>query len=83
MLRTALPALFGVGFGLAGGIGLAMILVHVINPMYFGWTIRTAWPWAALLQQIGTILLAAVTASLVPALRAARVPARELGVENV
>jgi putative ABC transport system permease protein len=75
--------LFGVAFGVVGGIGLAMILVHIINPTYFGWTIRTAWPWAALGQQIGTILLAAVVASLYPALRAAQAPARELGAESV
>lgn len=69
---------FGLGLGLAGGIGLAAVLIYVINPAYFGWTIRPAWPWGEILQETITILAVAGAASIYPALRASRVPVREL-----
>jgi putative ABC transport system permease protein len=71
-------ALLALALGLAGGVALAAILVFVINRAYFGWTIQLHWPWAAMLQQIGTILAAAVVASLYPAIMASRTPATEL-----
>ena len=71
-------ALFGTLLGLLGGIALALVLVLVINRAYFGWTIAMHWPWAALLQQLATILVAALLASIYPALRASRTPATEL-----
>ena len=79
---------FGMGFlglvlGILGGIALAMILIFVINRAYFGWTIQVYWPWIAIAQQIGTILLAAVVASLYPALKASKIPAIELRREDV
>ena len=64
--------------GSAGGIALAMLLVHVVNPAYFGWTIRSSWPWPELAQEAFTILLAAVLAGLPVALRASRMPAEDL-----
>jgi putative ABC transport system permease protein len=73
----------GLGLGLAGGVGLGLILMYVINPMYFGWTIRPAWPAAAVLQQMATILSAALVASIYPALRASRTPARELSRDDL
>jgi putative ABC transport system permease protein len=69
--------------GCAGGIGLAAILVLVINPAYFGWTIRLHWPGLALLREVGIILGAAVAASLYPALAASRTPATELAREDL
>ena len=34
----------GLVLGAAGGIALAYLLVHVVNPAYFGWTIQSSWP---------------------------------------
>lgn len=74
---------FGLVLGLVGGFGLALILVFVINRAYFGWTIRLHWPVVALASQALTILLAAVLASIYPAIRASGVPAAELSREDV
>lgn len=68
----------GLVLGAAGGVGLALVLVFLVNPAYFGWTIQMHWPWGALAGQSATILAAAVLASLYPALRASRTPATEL-----
>jgi putative ABC transport system permease protein len=76
-------ALLGLGLGLGAGILLALVLTFVINRDYFGWTIRFHWPWGALAAQAATILVAAVLASLYPALRASRTPATELSREEV
>ena len=64
--------------GSAGGIALAWLLVHVVNPAYFGWTIRSSWPWPELAQEAITILAAAVLAGLPVALRASQMPAEDL-----
>jgi putative ABC transport system permease protein len=76
-------ALFGLALGALGGVGLAVVLVYLINRAYFGWTIAMHWPWGALARQTVTILLAALLASLYPAMRASRTPATELSRENL
>ena len=75
--------LLGLGLGLVGGIALAGILIFVITRAYFGWTIQVYWPWLPVLQQIFTILAAAVLASLYPALRASQAPATELSRDDM
>jgi putative ABC transport system permease protein len=75
--------LFGLVMGAGGGIALALILIRIINRAYFGWTIAFHWPWPALVQQMLTIVLAALLASVYPALRASRTPATELSRENL
>lgn len=75
--------LLALALGSAGGLALAVILVFVINPSYFGWTIHLTIPWRALAGQAGTILLATAAASIYPALRAARMPATELSRDDV
>ncbi|MFQ6673042.1 MAG: ABC transporter permease, partial [Candidatus Tectimicrobiota bacterium] len=75
--------LLGLGLGSLGGIALAGILIFLINPAYFGWTIQVSWPWGALTQQATTILAAAALASLYPAVRASRTPATELSRDDL
>ena len=75
--------LLGTVLGAAGGTVLALVLIHVINPAYFGWTIKPHWPWPALLQQATLIMAAALAASIYPALRGSRVPAQELNREDL
>ncbi len=59
--------------GLAGGLGLALVLTFVINPAFFGWTIRLAIPWDLLAWTPGWIVLSALAASFVPGRRAAAI----------
>ncbi|MBL0278657.1 MAG: FtsX-like permease family protein [Anaeromyxobacter sp.] len=71
-------AVFGLALGLVAGAGLAGVLVHLVNPAYFGWSLSLSWPVGALAAQAATILAAAALASLAPAALAARVRATEL-----
>jgi len=73
----------GLALGLPAGVALAFVLVKVINPAYFGWTIPLRWAWGDLTQQIATILAAAAIAALYPAARASATPATELNCEEV
>jgi len=73
----------GLALGGLGGLGLAGVLIHVVNPAFFGWTIQAHLPGPALLEQAATILAAAALASLYPALRASRTSAGELTREDV
>lgn len=65
--------LAGIGgaLGVAGGAGLAVVLIYVTNRAYFGWTVQFSVPVLSLLQQGAALALAAVAASWWPALRAA------------
>jgi len=86
--RAQLAALFlgrglaigiaGLALGAAGGGALAAVLVGVVNPAFFGWTIALDVPWAPLARQALAILAAAAAASLYPAAAASRTPAAEL-----
>jgi putative ABC transport system permease protein len=60
----------GLGMGLVGGIGLAALLILVVNRQWFGWTIQPAWPWLSLTQQALAVMAATVAAATIPALRA-------------
>jgi len=80
----------GLGMGLialclgsAAGAVLAAILIFVINRTYFGWTIQVYWPGWPVLQQLATILTAALLASLYPAFRASETPAEELSRDDL
>jgi putative ABC transport system permease protein len=56
------------------GIGLAQVLVHVINRRAFGWSIETVVSADVLLQAVGLAVLAALVAGVYPAWRMARTP---------
>lgn len=60
----------GLLLGLGGGVGLAALLILVINRTWFGWTIRPAWPGGDLLLQSVVVLAVTALAALYPASRA-------------
>jgi putative ABC transport system permease protein len=68
----------GLVLGLAGGAALAGVLVQVVNPVFFGWSLGLHWPLGALATQAAAILAAAALASLAPAAAASRVKGTEL-----
>jgi putative ABC transport system permease protein len=68
----------GLALGTLGGAALALVLVDVVNPAFFGWTLGVHVPWGRLAAQALAIVLAAAAASLHPALVASRTPAQEL-----
>ena len=76
--RAAGIALTGLVLGAAGGAGLALALVEIINPAWFGWTLGLHWPLRTLAGQALLLLAAAVLAGFYPAVRASVTPATEL-----
>ncbi len=76
--RAAGIALCGLILGAAGGAGLAVALVEIINPAWFGWSITLHWPLATLARQALLLVAAAVLAGFYPAARASGTPATEL-----
>jgi putative ABC transport system permease protein len=54
LVWTALGALAG----LALGLGVSLVLVHVVNPQSFHWTMDLALPWARLLGLCAAVVLA-------------------------
>lgn len=69
--------LIGAALGVIGGLGLAWILVTVINKQSFGWTIRMIVPIEVLLQAVTIGVAAAWIAGYLPARWAARQSAVE------
>jgi putative ABC transport system permease protein len=72
MLATE-GALMGAIGGVAGiGLGLAMsqVLIHVVNPQSFHWTMETRLPWALLAAVASVLVIAAAGAALLAGRRA-------------
>ncbi len=68
--------------GCACGVALALVLVHLINEQYFGWTIRLIVAPGVLVQAVAIVTLTAAVAGLVPArLAATRVAAEAMRME--
>ncbi len=64
-LEAGLTALVGVLVGLATGGAMALILIKVINPQSFHWSMEVQWPWGPLLTfSLAMILLSALAAAL-------------------
>lgn len=76
----ALLGLIGAAAGLALGVGMSQILIHVVNPQSFNWTMETRLPWSLLaglgaalaLTSAGTAVLAGRGALSDTAVRAVR-----------
>lgn len=66
----ALLGLIGLAAGAVLGIGISQILIHVINPQSFNWTMETRLPWS-LLAGVGAALVVAAAGTAVIAGRRA------------
>ena len=75
--EAAYLGLIGAALGVAGGLLLALLLIHVINKQSFGWTIQMTVPGGVILQAVGLALTAALVAGYWPARWAARQPVVE------
>ena len=75
--EAAYLGLIGAVLGVAGGLLLALLLIHVINKQSFGWTIQMTVPGGLILQAVGLALTAALVAGYWPARWAARQPVVE------
>ncbi len=73
----------GLLLGALGGAGLALVLVDLINPDWFGWTLNMHVPWGALVKEAVVLAVAALAASLYPAVRASQAPASELSRDAI
>jgi len=58
--------------GLVVGLLVGWVLIAVVNPQSFGWTLRFAPPWGSLLATVGLVVPACLLAGLFPALAAIR-----------
>jgi putative ABC transport system permease protein len=60
-----LLGLIGLAAGAVLGLGISQILIHVINPQSFNWTMETRLPWTLLMTvAVGLVTAAAGTAML-------------------
>ena len=76
--KGAVIALAGTALGFVGGSALAALLIYVVNPTYFGWSLEPHVPVGQLLAQAAWIQVAAVLAGVIPALGASRPTASAL-----
>ncbi len=67
LVESGMLGLIGSALGCAAGLVLALLLVHVINRQFFGWTIRfEAEPWV-FAQAVALVVATALVAGLGPA----------------
>ncbi len=66
----ALLGLIGIAAGIALGLAISQVLIHVINPQSFNWTMETRLPWQ-LLAGVAAALVATSAATAVLAGRRA------------
>lgn len=77
LYEAVVVAAAGIALGLAAGLLLSQILIHVINKQSFGWTILFEFPWPGLSQAALLILAAALLSAYVPARYASSIQLRE------
>ena len=79
--RTLL--IIGISLLIGGGAGavLTVLLVQVVNPVWFGWTLTLHWPLGVLAAQAGAVVLAGLLAAVLPARLASRLDATALRQE--
>jgi putative ABC transport system permease protein len=77
LIQALLLGAAGALGGLAVGLAVGWVLVEVVNPQSFGWTLSFDPPWGTLASTALLVLPASALAALVPALFAIRKPPRE------
>ena len=75
--------LIGSFLGILGGVGLAALLILVVNRAFFGWTIQPNIPWMDLGVQFGAVMLATALASIYPATQAGLSGPEQLNRDNL
>ncbi|MGQ3096328.1 MAG: ABC transporter permease, partial [Roseateles sp.] len=70
LIEASLTGGAGALAGLAMGLGLSLVLVHVVNPQSFHWSMEMHLPFARLAALVGLAFVAAVGASLLAGRRA-------------
>ena len=71
----ALLGLVGSVSGVLLGIGLSQVLIHVVNPQSFNWTMSTRFPFALMASVIGALVLAAALTAMLAGRRAVSIDA--------
>lgn len=73
----------GLSLLIGGGAGvlLTLVLVDVVNPGWFGWTLELHWPAGVLAAQAAAVVLAGLLAAVLPARLASRMDAGALRQE--
>ncbi|HEX8257761.1 MAG TPA: ABC transporter permease [Allosphingosinicella sp.] len=66
----ALLGLIGIAAGTALGLAISQILIHVINPQSFNWTMETRLPWGLLLGVAGALVLTSAGTAVLAGRRA-------------
>lgn len=77
LIQALLLGAAGALGGLLVGLAVGWVLVEVVNPQSFGWTLSFDPPWGTLASTALLVLPASAIAALVPALFAIRKPPRE------
>lgn len=73
LMLAAEGALLGLVGGIAGvalGLAMAQVLIHVVNPQSFHWTMDTQMPWRLLLSLVPALVIAAAGAAVLAGRRA-------------
>ncbi len=70
--QTLLAGALAASVAMPVGLGLALLLIDVINVRSFGWTMSVHWPWTALVSVWVSALVAALVAGVHPAVVASR-----------
>ena len=75
--------IIGISLLVGGGAGavLTLLLVQVVNPAWFGWTLTLHWPLEVLAAQGAAVVLAGLLAAVLPARLASRLDATALRQE--
>jgi putative ABC transport system permease protein len=66
----ALLGVIGIAAGLGLGLGLSQVLIHVINPQSFNWTMGTEIPWPLLLAVAAALIVTAAGTAIIAGRRA-------------
>jgi putative ABC transport system permease protein len=69
-IEGALLGLVGMAAGLAVGIALSQVLIHVINPQSFNWTMTTRFTWGLMLGVAAALVGTAAATAMIAGRRA-------------